>query len=76
VGGLGKYSVSLTKKAVVSKFRVKEPVLNIYFLFSTYRLILVKAGGGNSVIGRDNSVIDSGLQRISLIFFFRDPIVS
>ena len=50
---------------LVSKFRVKEPVLNIFLLSSTYRLILVE-------IGRGDSIADSRLRRISLISFFRD----
>jgi hypothetical protein len=54
---------------LVSEFRVKELVLDIFLLFSTYRLILVGIGSGDSVA-------DSGLRRISLISFLRDPIIS
>ena len=54
---------------LVSKFRVKELVLNVFPLSSTYRLILVGTGGGDSIA-------DGGLRRISLISFLRDPIIS
>ena len=40
---------------LVSKFRVKELVLDMFLLSSTYRLILVG-------IRRGNSVVDSRLQ--------------
>ena len=40
---------------LVSEFRVKELVLDIFLLYSTYRLILVG-------IGRDDGIADSGLQ--------------
>jgi hypothetical protein len=69
VGGSRRYSVSLTKGVVVGEFRVEKLVLDLFFLSSAYRLIPVGAGG------RD-SVVDSGLQRISLISFLRNPIVS
>ena len=40
--------------AIVSEFRVKEPVLNTFPLSSTFRLTLVG-------IGRGVSVVDGGL---------------
>ena len=46
--------VSFFIETLVSEFRVKEPVLDIFPLSSTYRLILVG-------IGRGNSVVDGGL---------------
>jgi len=46
---------------VVGEFGVKELVLDMFLLSSTYRLILVKIGRGNG-----------GLRQISLISFFRD----
>ena len=49
---------------LVSKFRVKELVLDTFLLFSTYRLTLIG-------IGRGDSIIDSRLRRISLISFLR-----
>ena len=55
--------------AIVGKFGVKEPVLDTFPLSSTFRLILVGTGGG---VG----MADGGLQRISLISFLRDPIIS
>jgi hypothetical protein len=39
---------------LVSKFRVKELVLDLFPLSSTYKLILVG-------IGRGNSIVDGGL---------------
>ena len=54
---------------IVSKFRVKELVLDTFPLSSTFRLTLVG-------IGRGVSVVDGGLQRISLISFLRDLIIS
>ena len=55
--------------ALVSKFRVKELVLDTSPLSSTYRLILVGTGRGDSIA-------DGRLRRISLISFLRDPIIS
>jgi hypothetical protein len=37
------------KETLVSKFRIKEPVLNAFFLPSIYRLILVGVNRGNDV---------------------------
>ena len=54
---------------IVSEFRVKELVLDTFPLSSTFRLTLVGIGGG---VG----VVDSRLQRISLISFLRDLIIS
>ena len=54
---------------LIGEFRVKELVLNTSSLSSTYRLTLVGTGRGDSIV-------DGGLRRISLISFFRDPIVS
>jgi len=54
---------------LVSKFRVKELVLDIFLLSSTYRLILVG-------IGRGDSIVDGRLRRISLISFLRGLIIS
>lgn len=47
---MGRYLINLTKRAIVGEFRVNEPVLNIFFLPSIYKLILVGAGRGNSVV--------------------------
>ena len=58
---LGRYLVNLTGETVVGEFRVKELILDMFLLSSTYRLILVGIGRGNS-----------GLQQISSISFFRD----
>ena len=55
--------------ALISEFRVKELVLDISPLFGTYRLILVGIGIGNGIV-------ESGLQRIYLISFLRDLIIS
>ena len=46
--------VSFFAKVIVGEFRVKEPVLDTFPLFSTFRLILVG-------IGRGVSIADSGL---------------
>ena len=54
---------------IVSKFRVKEPVLDTFPPFSTFRLTPVGTGGGVSIV-------DGGLRRISSISFLRDPIIS
>ena len=54
MGELKRYSVNLIKKVGVSEFRVKKLVLDISFLSSIYRLILVG-------INRGSSVVDSGL---------------
>jgi hypothetical protein len=43
---------------IVSKFRVKELVLDTFPLSSTFRLILVGMGRG---VGGGVSVVDSGL---------------
>ena len=61
--------VSFFIGALVSEFRVKEPVLDMSPLSSTYRLILVGTGRGDGVA-------DGGLRRISSISFLRDPIIS
>jgi hypothetical protein len=45
--------VSFFIGVLVSKFRVKELVLNTFLLPSTYRLILVGIGG-------DNGIVDGG----------------
>ena len=55
MGGLGRRLVSffigaLVSKSRVSKFRVKELVLDTFPLSSTYRLILVGMGKGNSIV--------------------------
>ena len=36
--------------ALVNKFRVKEPVLDVFFPLSVCRLILVGTGWGNGVV--------------------------
>jgi hypothetical protein len=54
VGGSRRHLVSFFIVILVSKFRVKELVLDIFLLSSTYRLILVG-------IGRGDSIADSGL---------------
>ena len=61
--------VSFFIGAIVSEFRVKELVLDTFPLSSTFRLTLVGTGRG---VG----IVDGGLQRISLISFLRDPIIS
>ena len=43
---------------IVSKFRVKELVLDTFPLSSTFRLILVRMGRG---VGRGVSIVDSRL---------------
>ena len=63
MGGSGRYSVSLIKGTEVSKFRVKNPVLNTSFPSGIYRLILVEISGGGSIA-------DSRLQRIFFNFLF------
>ena len=69
MGGSRRHLVSFFIGILVGKFRVKELVLDIFLLSSTYRLILVG-------IGRGDGIADSGLQRISLISFLRDLIIS
>jgi hypothetical protein len=54
---------------LVSEFRVKKLVLDTFLLSSTYRLTLIGIGMGNSIV-------NSRLQRISLISFLRDLIIS
>ena len=56
--GLGRYLVSFFIGAIVSKFRVKELVLDTFPLSSTFRLILVGIGGG---VGRGVSIADGRL---------------
>ena len=51
---IGRYLVIFFIGVLVSKFRVKRLVLDIFPLFSTYRLILVGTGRGDSIV-------DSGL---------------
>ena len=58
MGGLRRYLVSFFIGALISKFGVKEPVLDAFFLPSVYRLILVR-------ISKGNSIVDSGFRRIS-----------
>ena len=53
---------------LVSKFGVKELVLDAFFPPNVYRLIPVG-------IGRGNGVVDGGFWRISLISFFKDLVV-
>ena len=50
MGGLGRCLVSFFIGALVSKFGVKEPVLDAFFPPSVYRLILVKIGWGDGVV--------------------------
>jgi len=71
VGGLGRRSVNFFLEALISEFRVKELILDIFFLPSVYRLIPVAAGRGN---GGVDSRVDGRFQRISLISFFRNLI--
>jgi hypothetical protein len=49
VGGLGRYLVNFSIGVIVSEFRIKELVLNIFSLPSVYRLILVGVSRGNSI---------------------------
>ena len=48
--GLGRHLVGFFMEILVSKFRVQELVLDIFSLSSTYRLILVRIGRGNSIV--------------------------
>jgi hypothetical protein len=50
MGRLRRHSVSLIRRAVVGKFGAKEPVLNMFFSSSIYRLIPVGTGRGDSVV--------------------------
>ena len=45
--------VSPPIRALVSKFRIKGPVLDIFFLPNVYRLILMG-------VSRGNGIVDSG----------------
>ena len=47
---LGRYLVSFFIEILVSKFRVKELVIDIFPLSITYRLILIGIGRGNSIV--------------------------
>jgi hypothetical protein len=58
VGELGRYLVSFFIGVIVSKFRVKELVLDTFPLSSTFRLILVGIGRG---VGRSVGVADGRL---------------
>jgi len=49
VGGLGRRLVNFFLRVLVSEFRVKELVLDTFFLPSIYGLILVGVSGGNSM---------------------------
>ena len=53
-----RHLVNLTGGVVVSEFVVKKSVLNMFFPFSIYRLILVGISGGNSIV---DGIIHSGL---------------
>ena len=55
---LGRRLVSFFIGVIVSKFRVKELVLDTFALSSTFRLILVGTGRGT---GRGVSIVDGGL---------------
>ena len=66
---MGRRSVNFFTGALVSEFRVEEPVLDALFLSSIYRLILVG-------ISRGNGVVDGRFWRISLISFFKDSVIS
>ena len=61
--------VSFFIGTLVSKFRVKELVLDMFPPSSTYRSTLVGIGGGDGIA-------DGGLQRISSISFLKDLIIS
>jgi hypothetical protein len=61
--------VSFFIGVIVSEFGVKELVLDMFSLSSTCGLTPVGTGGGVSVV-------DGRLQRISLISFLRDLIIS
>ena len=69
MGELKRYLVNLIKGATVSEFGVEESVLNTFFLFGIYKLILIKTGRGDS---RVDGVVDNRLQQISSISFFKD----
>lgn len=49
MGELRRYLINLVKGAVASKFRVKEPVLNICFPLNTYKSTLGGVNGGSSI---------------------------
>jgi len=68
IKGLKRRLINLIKEIVVSNFGVKELVLNIFHPFNIYRLVLTG-------INRGDSVVDGGLQQISLISFFRDSTI-
>ena len=53
---------------LVNEFRVKELVLDAFFLLSVYRLIPVG-------IGRGDGIVDGGFWQISLISFFKDLVI-
>jgi hypothetical protein len=65
--------VSFFIGVIVSKFRVKELVLDTFPPSSTFRLTLVEISRG---AGGGVGVVDGGLQQISLISFLRDLIIS
>jgi hypothetical protein len=50
VGELGRRLVSFFIGVIVSKFRVKELVLDTFSLSNTYRLILVEMGRGVGIV--------------------------
>ena len=49
MGGLGRRLVNFFLRVLVSEFRVKELVLDTFFLPSIYRLILVGVSRGDGV---------------------------
>jgi hypothetical protein len=60
VGGLGRYLVNFFTGVLIGGFRVKELVLDAFFLPSIYRLIPVGTGLILVGVGRGNGVVDGG----------------
>jgi len=63
------YLVNFFAKALIGKFGIKKPVLNIFFPPGICGSILIKSGW-------DDSVADNGFLWISSISFFRDSMAS
>ena len=54
---------------MVGEFGVEKSILDMFFLFSIYKLILAGIGGGNNMA---DGIADGGLRRIFSISFFKD----
>ena len=64
VGGSGRCSVNLFMGVLVSKFKIKKLVLDVFFPLSACGSISIKSS-------QDDSVTDSGFLQISSIFFLK-----